>query len=81
MIGLPEYVVQALVVLTMINTIISMELIKKKNCWGWYVSIGNQALWLAVNIERALWAFILLNIYLTLTSIHAIRLWSKKNDE
>lgn len=77
MLGIPDYAMQLLVVLTTIGTVASMELLKRKHYYGWYVSIANQFCWLTINVEKSLWAFLLLNAYIVYTSGHAIILWKR----
>lgn len=77
MLSIPDYAMQMLVVWTMANTILAMELLKRKHYYGWYVSICNQALWVTINVDKALWGFLVLNTYITFNAIHAIILWKK----
>lgn len=77
MLGIPEYVMQILVLTAGLSTIASMQLVKHKNYYGWYISLGNQALWLVINVDNALWGFLILNAYLVWNAIHAIMLWRR----
>lgn len=52
-----------------------MYLLKQKDRRGWYVSLGNQGLWLWFAITTASWGLLPLNFWLTYVAVKGIREW------